>query len=84
MFTEIQYIILATLDANEVTTPLSGMTVNEIFAKVYETSPCSESAVYNAVTTLYSVGYILKGIKCGRANTYYLSRTGYKILQSIT
>lgn len=70
--------ILMELAKNDCKSPLKSYTVEQLTTSTEE---YSYSKVYADLTALYMSGYVLKGLKNSRAETYYISEQGLIILR---
>ena len=73
----LDYIILKLLESKSAKSPLVGMTINEIEAEL--DSIAANITLYKRVKTLIKQEYIAKGVKAGKADTFYITDAGIKI-----
>lgn len=63
--------------------PTNALTITNIMARYNDETLSSESTVYKNVMKLLNSGYLAYGIRCGRANTYYVTRKGFAYVESV-
>lgn len=72
------FIILSILSRNEATSRLSSMTVREIACA--EEFGLKENTIFKKIKDFEKSGYISRGLKEGRAETYFITPEGCKCL----
>ena len=73
------FIILSILRTGEATSRLSSMTVKEIAASEY--FGLKENTIFKKIKDFEKSGYIGRGLKEGRADTYYITPEGCECLE---
>jgi len=72
------FIILSILSRNEATSRLSSMTVREIACA--EEFGLKENTIFKKIKDFEKSGYISRGLKEGRADTYFITPAGCECL----
>lgn len=72
------FIILSILSRNEATSRLSSMTVREIACA--EEFGLKENTIFKKIKDFEKSGYISRGLKEGRADTYFITPEGCECL----
>lgn len=73
------FLVLSILQA-EATDRLSAMTIHEI-AETEEDLGLKENTVFKKIRDFEKLGYIGRGLKEGRANTFYITQEGCRFLK---
>ncbi len=73
------FIILSVLRAGEATNRLSSMTVKEIAAS--EDFGLKENTIFKKIKDFEKSGYVGRGMKEGRADTYFITLAGCEYLE---
>lgn len=73
------FIILSILFKEEAISKLSSMAVHEIAS--LENLDLKENTIYKKLKDFEKSGYICRGLKEGRADTYYITPEGIKCLE---
>ncbi len=73
------FIILSILRKNEATDRLSGMTVYEIASA--EAFGMKDNTIFKKLREFERSGYVSRGLKEGRANTYFITKLGCEGLE---
>jgi hypothetical protein len=73
----LDYLILNLLDANSANTPIKGMTVDEMAEAADRIS--ANITLYKRVKVLMNLNYVAKGVKDGKADTYFITGAGLQI-----
>ena len=68
------FIILSILRASEATSRLSSMTVREIVSS--ENFGLKENTIFKKIKDFEQSGYVSRGLKEGRADTYFITPKG--------
>lgn len=74
---KLSYAILDVLLNNDCKTRLRSMTVKELEEQVN----IKGITIYKKISKLHNFGYVVDGIKDGRAKTYYITQLGVDKLQ---
>lgn len=73
------FIILSVLKRNKATDKLSSMTLREIVDT--ENFGAKDNTIFKKIKFFESSGYIGRGLKEGRADTFYITPEGCRILE---
>lgn len=71
--------ILHILTTNQCTTELRSFTISRIL----EHSKYKYSKVHNDTTKLVSAGYVQKGLKSSKSDTYFITQSGIELLRGL-
>jgi DNA-binding PadR family transcriptional regulator len=71
--------ILSILKHQKATVKVNGMTFYDIAAT--EDLGCKENTIYKQLKQFVASGYVALGVKDGRANTYYITKSGLEYLR---
>lgn len=74
------FLVLSILQKAEATDKLSAMTIREI-AETEEDLGLKENTVFKKIRDFEKLGYIGRGLKEGRANTFYITQKGADFLK---
>ena len=74
------FLVLAILKKAEATDRLSAMTVREI-AETEEDFGLKENTVFKKIRDFEKFGYVGRGLKEGRASTFYITLSGCRFLE---
>ena len=75
------FLVLSILNVNHANSSLSSMSTKEITGA--ENFFCKDNTVFKQIVQLEKAGYICKGIKDGKSNTYYITDLGCEFLKEI-
>lgn len=75
------YLILSVMERAGSLNPVSAMTVREII----EAEDCGykENTVFKKLKEMIVSGYVSKGMKDGRADTFYITASGRELLENV-
>lgn len=74
------FIVLSILKANGATNKLSSMSVREISQT--EDFDYKENTIFKKIKDFEEAGYICRGLKEGRADTFYITESGRTFLET--
>ncbi len=75
------FLILSILEQNQAVSHVSAMSVNEILEA--EDYGYRRNTIFKKIKEFETLGYVRKGLKDGRADTFYITDAGSTLLKGI-